>query len=352
MTRDCAFYSASIGFVLVIMADGKVWWWEGLISVCLYFVYVAFMTVNEKVMKWVEMKTSSNKIKDKEVEVLPYMVVNEEANKIKSIVPGMFTDEEAGKTRGKGEKEGREGGDEGEGKQGDEEEKEEEEEEDPSPFALPDTAAEYPLWLLCLPWYATFTVTVPDCGKAGKEGWYLVSFGMSVFWISAISYGMVDAAANVGCILDVPEVIMGTLVLAAGTSVPDALASIGVAKNGFGDMAVANAVGSNVFDIWLGLGLPWLVILPSRGGFEEVSTRMLWPSIFILAGVLAVYYISVALNSFKLVKQHGYMYLTVYALFVVYSIVGVWRLDIYELKKDATAAVAVAVNATNVTATR
>ena len=51
---------------------------------------------------------------------------------------------------------------------------------------------------------------------------------------------------------------MGTLVLAAGTSVPDALASVSVARAGQGDMAVANAVGSNIFDIWLGLGLPWL----------------------------------------------------------------------------------------------
>jgi sodium/potassium/calcium exchanger 5 len=30
---------------------------------------------------------------------------------------------------------------------------------------------------------------------------------------------MVDAAASVGCMLDIPEVVMGTLVLAAGTSV-------------------------------------------------------------------------------------------------------------------------------------
>jgi len=124
---------------------------------------------------------------------------------------------------------------------------------------------------------------------------------------------------------------MGTLVLAAGTSVPDALSSISVAQAGQGDMAVANAVGSNVFDIFLGLGLPWLCILPSRGGFEEVSTTQLWPSILILAGVLAVYYVSVALNGFLLVKQHGYLYLFVYTLFVVYSIVAVWRMDIYDI---------------------
>jgi Ca2+/Na+ antiporter len=56
--------------------------------------------------------------------------------------------------------------------------------------------------------------------------------------------------------------------------VPDALSSIGVAKGGQGDMAVANAVGSNVFDIWLGLGLPWTVFLPSRGGYEEAGLAL------------------------------------------------------------------------------
>jgi len=32
------------------------------------------------------------------------------------------------------------------------------------------------------------------------------------------------------------------------------------------NMAVANAVGSNVFDIWLGLGLPWLFYLSWQAG--------------------------------------------------------------------------------------
>ena len=47
---------------------------------------------------------------------------------------------------------------------------------------------------------------------------------------------------------------MGTLVLAAGTSIPDALSSVSVAKAGQGDMAVANAVGSNVFHEKFGRG--------------------------------------------------------------------------------------------------
>jgi Ca2+/Na+ antiporter len=39
----------------------------------------------------------------------------------------------------------------------------------------------------------------------------------------------------------------------------DALSSVIVARDGFGDMAVSNAIGSNVFDIDLGIGLPFVI---------------------------------------------------------------------------------------------
>ena len=43
------------------------------------------------------------------------------------------------------------------------------------------------------------------------------------------------------------------------SSIQDALSSILVARDGFGDMAVSNAIGSNVFDINLGIGLPFII---------------------------------------------------------------------------------------------
>lgn len=49
-------------------------------------------------------------------------------------------------------------------------------------------------------------------------------------------------------------------------SMQDAISSILVARDGFGDMAVSNAIGSNVFDINLGLGLPFLFrIIADKG---------------------------------------------------------------------------------------
>ena len=40
--------------------------------------------------------------------------------------------------------------------------------------------------------------------------------------------------------------------MAAGTSIPDLITSVIVAKKGFGDMAVSSSVGSNIFDVTIG----------------------------------------------------------------------------------------------------
>ena len=52
-------------------------------------------------------------------------------------------------------------------------------------------------------------------------------------------------------------------------------------------MAVSNAIGSNVFDILLGLGLPFLLSNFVKGETVPIETGSLIPSIFILFGVLA-----------------------------------------------------------------
>ena len=46
--------------------------------------------------------------------------------------------------------------------------------------------------------------------------------------------------------------VMGLTFLAAGTSIPDLITSVLVAKQGLGDMAVSSSIGSNIFDITVG----------------------------------------------------------------------------------------------------
>lgn len=118
------------------------------------------------------------------------------------------------------------------------------------------------------------------------------NFGMSIVFLALLSHFMVESAVEVAHTFGVPEVIIALTILAAGTSVPDLMSSIIVARRGQGDMAIANAVGSNIFDIALGLGLPWLFIILWRGESVQVVTENLESSIILLfATVIALLFL-------------------------------------------------------------
>merc|ERR1719345_691141 len=86
-------------------------------------------------------------------------------------------------------------------------------------------------------------------------------FLLGLAHIAICTYIMVDAAHYFGIVVGIPSLFMGLVFLAAGTSIPDAFGSLAAARKGEADMAVSNALGSNVFDMLIGLPLPWLVAL-------------------------------------------------------------------------------------------
>ena len=60
---------------------------------------------------------------------------------------------------------------------------------------------------------------------------------------------------------------MGVTFLAAGTSIPDAYSSVAVVRQGYVDMGVSNIFGSNLFDILIGLAIPWFIKALFNSGF-------------------------------------------------------------------------------------
>lgn len=132
-------------------------------------------------------------------------------------------------------------------------------------------------YLVVLPLVAAMTLTVPDVQRPGMGKWCYVSFLMSILWIGGFAYLMVTWAEVIGNTIGIPSVIMGLTVLAAGTSVPDLLSSVIVARRGNGDMAVSSSIGSNIFDILVGLPIPWILYTawPSKPNEVIVSTIVL-----------------------------------------------------------------------------
>ena len=337
--RDCAFYAAAIATVMGVMADGVVHWYEGLASVAMYGGYVYYLVRQNRARVepdaasvsgasvsgggFPEKQPLDRRLSDD----APPSTPGPEGNPGRDVERGAAMDSASVAIVAFGPGEGASA-----------KARRDETDDDVSSSAHPSRWAAFANALssaLCAPWYLALRATCPDVSDDARAHLYLVAFFSSVVWISVISYGMVESASALGCALKVPEVVMGTLVLAAGTSVPDALSSVAGARAGQGDMAVANAVGSNVFDVWLGLGLPWLLVLPGRGGSEAVGAGgALWPSVVLLAAVLAGYYGTLLANGFTLRKRHGVGFLVAYVAFVAYSVAGVWWADLYGVQEE------------------
>ena len=114
-------------------------------------------------------------------------------------------------------------------------------------------------YLLVLPLVLVLTLTIPDVRRPGMSMWCYFAFFLSIAWIGAFAYFMVAWADVIGQTAGIPDVVMGLTILAAGTSVPDMLSSVIVARRGEGDMAVSSSIGSNIFDILVGLPVPWFL---------------------------------------------------------------------------------------------
>ena len=101
--------------------------------------------------------------------------------------------------------------------------------------------------------------TVPDVREEGKEGYYGGAIFVCIMWLAVFAYALCECLTILGQWLNIPAVIMGLTFSAVGTSFPNLWCSLVVARNGQGDMAVSNALGSNTFNILVALGLPWLI---------------------------------------------------------------------------------------------
>ena len=109
---------------------------------------------------------------------------------------------------------------------------------------------------------------------------------------------------------------MGLTFLAAGTSIPDLLTSVIVARAGEGDMAVSSSIGSNIFDVLVGLPFPWLLFCSIKGENVRVGADSLFLSILILFLMLAAVIGTVAINKWRMTKCLGCFMFFLYFLFV------------------------------------
>ncbi len=129
---------------------------------------------------------------------------------------------------------------------------------------------------------------------------------------------LVTSSINLGDLIGISPVVMGFVIIAAGTSVPDTVLSVISAQRGNYDAAISNVFGSNIFDICVCLSVPVLIALPMTGPtlVDLGNVELVWS--LILATGLAFYFFHG--NNYTLTKAKAGVMGLVYLLIVVYVV--------------------------------
>ncbi|XP_010986451.1 sodium/potassium/calcium exchanger 2 isoform X1 [Camelus dromedarius] len=197
----------------------------------------------------------------------------------------------------------------------------EDEEDQPLSLAWPADPRKQVTFLIVLPIVFPLWITLPDVRKPSSRKFFPITFFGSITWIAVFSYLMVWWAHQVGETIGISEEIMGLTILAAGTSIPDLITSVIVARKGLGDMAVSSSVGSNIFDITVGLPLPWLLYtVIHRFQPVAVSSNGLFCAIVLLFIMLLFVILSIALCKWRMNKVLGFIMFGLYFAFLVVSV--------------------------------
>ncbi|XP_002730871.1 sodium/potassium/calcium exchanger 5-like [Saccoglossus kowalevskii] len=320
IVRDSTCYIMSIALLIIVVYDFYVTWWEAIILICAYGFYILIMVFNRWLGERAETaakKCCSNRgrKKEKDGEKAPLIARNGTYNAIdgennKSVPNGeshhavdQSSMEKAtdGVITTSGEYEVY------------------------TPFRMPEDGLLGKCFCCCgFPIHLAMYLVTPDCRKEKNKSWYIVTFVMSSLWMGGFCYIAVWMVEVIGFIAGIPDVLMGLVFLSIGSSLPDLVLSILVAREGHLDMSIANAIGSNVFDILICMGLPCLIVA-FIGMVDGNDMQLIDDSsyLFILAMLLVCVFLVLACigaAKWRINRVLGVVFLLMYVLFIVASV--------------------------------
>lgn len=148
----------------------------------------------------------------------------------------------------------------------------------------------------------------------------LLLFSTSVIGLAC--WLLVNSCHEVGNELGIQVYFVAVILAAAATSVPDTFISIKDAMKGNYEDAVSNALGSNIFDICVCLGLPLMLFCIGTGGTLDVSaanqSAVAELRVFLLGHTILIFLMFILGKGLGRIK--GLTMMLLYASFVVFVI--------------------------------
>lgn len=117
------------------------------------------------------------------------------------------------------------------------------------------STGDYVMHYITVPWKLVFAI-IPPTTYGG--GWVCFFAALVMVGVTTIIIG--DIAALFGCVYGLDKATTAITFVALGTSLPDTFASKSAAVgDDTADAAIGNVTGSNAVNVFLGLGLPWMI---------------------------------------------------------------------------------------------
>jgi len=158
------------------------------------------------------------------------------------------------------------------------------------PFSILDSMLEKAL-------YCTIPMVAPShlVKISGKSGACcdvtlfraLLSLFVSVLHVTLFSAVLVRMGTSIVELLGIEGGTLGATLIALGAQIPDIMNSIALSRSGFFDAAMANAIGSQVINVSIGIGLPMTISCLLFGG-EVLIAKGSAQSLSLLAMLLLV----------------------------------------------------------------
>lgn len=149
---------------------------------------------------------------------------------------------------------------------------------------------------------------------------YIKNGGLLFSGLALIVLGsnwMVDSAVIIARILGLSELVIGLTIISIGTSLPEVATSLSAARKGNADIAVANVMGSNLYNVLLTLALT-LIIAPNVLAVSKDAITLDLP--FMVLVSMACIPIFVA--GFNLTRVDGALFLGYYVTYLTYLVLN------------------------------
>lgn len=155
----------------------------------------------------------------------------------------------------------------------------------------------------------------------GAPGWrnhWLTQLALIVAGLALLVLGarwLVEAAVQFARHLGVSELVIGLTIVAGGTSLPEVATSVLAALRGERDIAVGNAVGSNIFNILCVLGIS-ATVAPAD---LSVAAQVLAFDLPVMVGV-ALICLPIFFTDSQITRGNGALLLALYAAYTAYLV--------------------------------